>query len=201
VRHSRRPARDGGTELAAVRHQTFANLHHHVRLDRPKQGEISTVIGRAPASRQAQCPAASAPDATHRKAPAKPATSRPPRSARAATGFDFKLQRRTRNVGPPQGTIPARRSAARAPVYRAPDASTECETRRNPHVPCRSSRRGWEGGRAEAARWMRYRVPPRLADGRIDPLSLSRSPTRCRRSVVSTSAPAIRSSCTERTTS
>jgi acyl-CoA thioesterase len=31
---------------------------------------------------------------------------------------------------------------------------------------------GWEGGSAEALRWMRYRVPPRLADGRIDPLSL-----------------------------
>lgn len=31
---------------------------------------------------------------------------------------------------------------------------------------------GWEGGRAEAVRWMRYRVAPRLEDGRIDPLSL-----------------------------
>ena len=31
---------------------------------------------------------------------------------------------------------------------------------------------GWEGGRAEVIRWMRYRVPPRLIDGRIDPLSL-----------------------------
>jgi acyl-CoA thioesterase len=31
---------------------------------------------------------------------------------------------------------------------------------------------GWEGGRAEAIRWMRYRVPPRLENGRIDPLSL-----------------------------
>jgi len=30
----------------------------------------------------------------------------------------------------------------------------------------------WEGGRAEAIRWIRYRVPPRLEDGRIDPLSL-----------------------------
>lgn len=30
----------------------------------------------------------------------------------------------------------------------------------------------WEGGRAETIRWMRYRVAPRLADGRIDPLSL-----------------------------
>jgi acyl-CoA thioesterase len=31
---------------------------------------------------------------------------------------------------------------------------------------------GWEGGRAEAIRWLRYRTPPRLPDGRIDPLSL-----------------------------
>jgi len=31
---------------------------------------------------------------------------------------------------------------------------------------------GWEGGSAEAIRWMRYLVPPRLADGRIEPLSL-----------------------------
>ena len=30
----------------------------------------------------------------------------------------------------------------------------------------------WEGGRAETVRWMRYRVAPRLDDGRIDPLSL-----------------------------
>ena len=35
-----------------------------------------------------------------------------------------------------------------------------------------SFERGWEGGRAEVIRWMRYRVPPRLPDGRIDPLSL-----------------------------
>lgn len=31
---------------------------------------------------------------------------------------------------------------------------------------------GWEGGRAEVIRWFRYKVPPRLPDGRIDPLSL-----------------------------
>jgi acyl-CoA thioesterase len=30
----------------------------------------------------------------------------------------------------------------------------------------------WDGGRAEAIRWIRYRSPPRLADGRIEPLSL-----------------------------
>jgi acyl-CoA thioesterase len=30
----------------------------------------------------------------------------------------------------------------------------------------------WEGGRAEVIRWFRYRNPPRLPDGRIDPLSL-----------------------------
>jgi acyl-CoA thioesterase len=31
---------------------------------------------------------------------------------------------------------------------------------------------GWEGGRAEALRWVRYRNTPRLDDGRIDPLAL-----------------------------
>ncbi len=30
----------------------------------------------------------------------------------------------------------------------------------------------WEGGRAEVIRWFRYKNPPRLADGRIDTLSL-----------------------------
>jgi acyl-CoA thioesterase len=32
---------------------------------------------------------------------------------------------------------------------------------------------GWEGGRAEALRWMRYTAAPRLADGRIDPFTLA----------------------------
>ncbi len=31
---------------------------------------------------------------------------------------------------------------------------------------------GWEGGHAEVVRWFRYRVPPRLPDGRFDPLAL-----------------------------
>jgi acyl-CoA thioesterase len=31
---------------------------------------------------------------------------------------------------------------------------------------------GWEGGRAEALRWMRYKVSPRREDGSIDPLTL-----------------------------
>lgn len=35
-----------------------------------------------------------------------------------------------------------------------------------------SFEKDWEGGRAEAIRWIRYRVTPRLSDGRIDPLSL-----------------------------
>jgi acyl-CoA thioesterase len=30
----------------------------------------------------------------------------------------------------------------------------------------------WEGGRAEVIRWFRYRVSPRLPDGRLDPLAL-----------------------------
>ncbi len=35
-----------------------------------------------------------------------------------------------------------------------------------------SFEKNWEGGRAETIRWIRYRVPPRLPDGKIDPLSL-----------------------------
>src|SRR6185436_7775673 len=35
-----------------------------------------------------------------------------------------------------------------------------------------SFERDWQGGSAEALRWFRYVVPPRLADGRIDPYSL-----------------------------
>lgn len=35
-----------------------------------------------------------------------------------------------------------------------------------------SFERDWEGGRAEVLRWMRYLVPPRRADGLIEPLSL-----------------------------
>ena len=31
---------------------------------------------------------------------------------------------------------------------------------------------GWEAGRAEAVRWMRFRRAPRLADGALDPLAL-----------------------------
>ena len=31
---------------------------------------------------------------------------------------------------------------------------------------------GWEAGRAEALRWIRYRRAPRLADGTLDPLAL-----------------------------
>jgi len=31
---------------------------------------------------------------------------------------------------------------------------------------------GWEAGRAEALRWMRFRCTPRLADGTLDPLAL-----------------------------
>lgn len=31
---------------------------------------------------------------------------------------------------------------------------------------------GWEGGRAESIRWLRYHETPRLEDGRIDPLAL-----------------------------
>lgn len=35
-----------------------------------------------------------------------------------------------------------------------------------------SFEKGWQGGRAESIRWIRYRVPPRARDGRIEPLAL-----------------------------
>lgn len=56
-----------------------------------------------------------------------------------------------------------------APVFRA-RFFENVETRRVRLF--HSFEQGWEGGRAEAIRWLRYRVVPRLPDGRIDPLSL-----------------------------
>lgn len=56
-----------------------------------------------------------------------------------------------------------------APVFRA-RFFENLETRRVRLF--HSFEKDWEGGRAEAIRWVRYRVPPRLEDGRLDPLSL-----------------------------
>lgn len=72
-------------------------------------------------------------------------------------------------VGPPESyPLPADPPAG-MPVFRA-RFFENIETRRVRMF--HSFERGWEGGRAEAIRWVRYRNPPRLPDGRIDPLSL-----------------------------
>ncbi|HEY8153921.1 MAG TPA: thioesterase family protein [Myxococcota bacterium] len=72
-------------------------------------------------------------------------------------------------VGPPESyPLPADPPPG-APVFRA-RFFENVETRRVRMF--HSFETGWEGGRAEAIRWIRYRVAPRLADGRIDPLSL-----------------------------
>lgn len=55
-----------------------------------------------------------------------------------------------------------------APAMRAPFFE-QVDTRRVRMF--HSFEKGWEGGRAEAVRWIRFRRAGRLADGRIDPLS------------------------------
>ena len=72
-------------------------------------------------------------------------------------------------VGPPGDyPLPADPPAG-VPVFRA-RFFENLETRRVRMF--HSFEKDWEGGRAEAIRWIRYRVPPRLEDGRLDPLSL-----------------------------
>jgi len=72
-------------------------------------------------------------------------------------------------VGPPeQYPLPADPPPG-APVFRA-RFFENIETRRVRMF--HSFEKDWEGGRAEAIRWVRYRTAPRLPDGRLDPLSL-----------------------------
>ncbi len=72
-------------------------------------------------------------------------------------------------VGPPEDYPPPADPPPGTPVFRA-RFFENLETRRVRLF--HSFETGWEGGRAEAIRWIRYRVAPRLPDGRIDPLSL-----------------------------
>jgi acyl-CoA thioesterase len=72
-------------------------------------------------------------------------------------------------VGPPEDYPPPADPPAGTPVFRA-RFFEQLETRRVRLF--HSFETGWEGGRAEAIRWVRYRVPPRLPDGRLDPFSL-----------------------------
>ena len=72
-------------------------------------------------------------------------------------------------VGPPEDYPPPADPPPGTPVFRA-RFFENLETRRVRMF--HSFETGWEGGRAEAIRWVRYRVAPRLPDGRLDPLSL-----------------------------
>jgi acyl-CoA thioesterase len=72
-------------------------------------------------------------------------------------------------VGPPDDYPGPADPPPGAPVFRAPFFEN-IETRRVRLF--HSFESGWEGGRAEAIRWVRYREAPRLADGRLDPLAL-----------------------------
>ena len=72
-------------------------------------------------------------------------------------------------VGPPEEYPPPADPPPGAPVFRA-RFFENIETRRVRMF--HSFEKNWEGGRAEAIRWIRYRVPPRLPDGRLDPLLL-----------------------------
>lgn len=73
------------------------------------------------------------------------------------------------DVGPPEEYPPPANAPEGTPAFKA-RFFENLETRRiRLFHPFET---GWEGGRAEAIRWIRYRVAPRLPDGRIDPLSL-----------------------------
>jgi acyl-CoA thioesterase len=76
---------------------------------------------------------------------------------------------RAPDVGPPEDYPGPADPPPGVPVFRA-RFFENVDTRRVKMF--HSFETGWEGGRAEAIRWMRYRTAPRLPDGRIDPLAL-----------------------------
>jgi acyl-CoA thioesterase len=83
-------------------------------------------------------------------------------------GFEFQYAAAP-EVGPPEDYPGVATPPPGTPAFRAPFfENVETKRVRMFH----SFESGWEGGRAEAIRWIRYRVAPRLDDGRIDPLSL-----------------------------
>jgi acyl-CoA thioesterase len=83
-------------------------------------------------------------------------------------GAEFSY-RRAPDVGPPEAyPLPADPPDG-TPVFRA-RFFEQIETRRVRLF--HSFETGWEGGRAEAIRWVRYREAPRLPDGRLEPLAL-----------------------------
>ena len=83
-------------------------------------------------------------------------------------GFEFSYVRPPQ-VGPPQDYPGPADPPPGVPAFRPP-FFTNVEMRRVRVFA--SFETGWDGGRAEATRWIRYRVAPRLPDGRIDPLSI-----------------------------
>jgi acyl-CoA thioesterase len=82
-------------------------------------------------------------------------------------GFEFS-HTAAPEVGPPEDYPGPADPPPGVPVFRAPFfENVDVRRVRLFH----SFETGWEGGRAEALRWIRWRVPARLPDGRIDPLS------------------------------
>jgi acyl-CoA thioesterase len=83
-------------------------------------------------------------------------------------GFDFSYSTAP-DAPPPLECPPPAEPPPGTPAFTSP-FFTSVETRR---VRMFSSfERDWEGGRAEAIRWIRYRTPPRLVGGHIDPVVL-----------------------------
>jgi acyl-CoA thioesterase len=85
--------------------------------------------------------------------------------SRKGIGFTYST---APEVGPPEDYPLPADAPTGMPVFRA-RFFENIETRRVRMF--HSFETGWEGGRAEAIRWLRYRTTPRLPDGRVDPLS------------------------------
>ena len=83
-------------------------------------------------------------------------------------GFEFSYSTAP-DVGPPDAYPGLAVPPPGAPVFRSRFFDNLEVTRIHMF---NSFEKDWEGGQAEALRWIRYKVPPRLPDGRIDPLSL-----------------------------
>lgn len=83
-------------------------------------------------------------------------------------GFDFTY-RTAPEVGPPDDYPGLATPPPGVPVWRS-SFFDNLDVRRVRSFA--SFETNWEGGRAEVIRWFRYKNPPRLPDGRIDPLSL-----------------------------
>jgi acyl-CoA thioesterase len=86
----------------------------------------------------------------------------------ARGGFDFTY-RTAPEVGPPDDYPGLAVPPPGVPVWRS-SFFDNLDVRRVRSFA--SFETDWEGGRAEVIRWFRYKKPPRLSDGRIDPLSL-----------------------------